>query len=339
MTDHWQSLVEPALEGNIIFVLGATDTGKTTLVTYLANLLHGQGHSVGVIDTDMGQSDIGPPTTLGLGEVVQPVTHLSEVPLRGLYFVGATSPRGSLLPVVVGARQLLDKALSLGLKKIIFDTTGLVEGDIGRALKGHKLQLLRPDVVICLQYKDECEPLLRAYTYTERPRLLRLPPISEGKKKTPEERRRHRENSFNRYFENSKDIEIDLTRVNLMETPLFSGLPLSPSQLKDLSHLTGNPLLWGEKFLKELVLVTANPLEDTQLWSIKRCYEGCYIKPYASREFDRLLVGLMSREQEVLALGILKALNFETKRAIVYTPLRKDDVQGVKFGRDRLQIS
>lgn len=49
-------------------ILGGSDTGKTSLVEYIANLLVSK-FKVGIVDCDMGQSHIGPPTTIAWGRV------------------------------------------------------------------------------------------------------------------------------------------------------------------------------------------------------------------------------------------------------------------------------
>ena len=83
--------------------------------------------SVGVVDADLGQSDIGPPTTVGLGRLCPPVERLADAEVLGLYFVGSTSPQGHLLPTVLGTRMMTEKALRLGLDRVIVDTSGLVK--------------------------------------------------------------------------------------------------------------------------------------------------------------------------------------------------------------------
>lgn len=55
-------------ENSTIMVLGGADTGKTTLIEYLADLLANK-FSVGIVDCDTGQSHIGPPTTIAWGRV------------------------------------------------------------------------------------------------------------------------------------------------------------------------------------------------------------------------------------------------------------------------------
>src|SRR5918999_822328 len=64
--------IERALDVAVTMVIGEGDTGKTTLVTALANALVERGFRVAVLDADLGQSEIGPPTTIGLGRWTTP---------------------------------------------------------------------------------------------------------------------------------------------------------------------------------------------------------------------------------------------------------------------------
>ena len=91
---QWLALAGELLKGRIILVLGSVDTGKTTLVTYLANSLVKRGKRVAIVDADVGQSDIGPPTTIGLGLVESPIKKMREAKRLAMYFVGAISPEG-----------------------------------------------------------------------------------------------------------------------------------------------------------------------------------------------------------------------------------------------------
>ena len=118
-----------------ILVLGGVDRGKSTYCRFLTRRCLETGQRVAVVDTDVGQKDIGPPATLTLGypEVAQ---SLAEVPPVAWYFLGATSPAGHLLPMIVGVRQLVDTARAA---YIIINTTGFVTGP-GRVLKGYKIE-------------------------------------------------------------------------------------------------------------------------------------------------------------------------------------------------------
>ncbi|MCP4403944.1 MAG: hypothetical protein GY801_42390, partial [bacterium] len=164
-------LLDAALRARVILAIGSRDCGKTTFVTHLANELFRQGYSVGAIDSDVGQSDIGPPTTIGFGTVKSELNALGDVDVRKLYFVGSVTPRGHLPAMLLGSRKLLDRALAGGLQKILIDTTGFISGQAGRILKQQKIQALEPDLLICLQAQQECEHILKAYASQSRPEI------------------------------------------------------------------------------------------------------------------------------------------------------------------------
>ncbi len=67
--DWAQGIARGLVAGHVVgegvcLLLGAADTGKTSLVLALANELSAQ-RPVGIVDADIGQSHIGPPTTVG----------------------------------------------------------------------------------------------------------------------------------------------------------------------------------------------------------------------------------------------------------------------------------
>ena len=58
--------LERAAAARLILILGDTDTGKTSLTAALAGGLAARGLPVGVIDADLGQSQIGPPAAFNI---------------------------------------------------------------------------------------------------------------------------------------------------------------------------------------------------------------------------------------------------------------------------------
>ena len=105
----WKNTALRLLEGPVgqtILVLGSMDSGKSSLINYLANVILSRTEStVAVVDTDVGQSKIGPPGTLGLGFATEQFIGLDEIQVESLYFVGEKSPRGNLLPIIIGSNN------------------------------------------------------------------------------------------------------------------------------------------------------------------------------------------------------------------------------------------
>ena len=213
--------LEAAAAARVTLVLGAGDTGKSTLVAALAGRLAGLGHSVAVVDADLGQSDVGPPTTVGLGRVHRPIERLEEAEVVGLEFVGMTSPARCMRETAEATARLVARALEEGCDHVLIDTSGLVEGDFGRGLKRIKIDRVRPDLLIALQRRDECEPILRVYEGG--PAILRLPAAATARR-SPAERRRRRQRALDAHLAGAVPVTLDLTRVPARPAPAGRGL-------------------------------------------------------------------------------------------------------------------
>lgn len=207
--------VEQARRARVTMVIGESDVGKTTLVTALANALTADGAAVGIVDADLGQSEVGPPTTIGLGRARGSLARLADVEVLALHFVGTTSPAGNVLATLVGTRKLLDRGRAAGLDRLLIDTSGLVAGEIGRLLKQAKIELTDPDLVLCLQRAQECEHIVRPYRGLARPVVLRLPIASAARPRGPDERRQYRQARLQAYFASARPVALDLERVVL----------------------------------------------------------------------------------------------------------------------------
>lgn len=167
--DAYESLIARIVEkGGMAVVLGGIDTGKTTFCKMVAAVAIRVGRSVAYLDTDVGQTTVGPPTTIGLKYIKENADLAPETLARAdaLYFVGDVSPQGHLLPLVVGAAKLAEQARGAGAEVILVDTTGLIGGTLGLILKFHKLEALRPDWVVGFQRGGELEPILGAVRRT-----------------------------------------------------------------------------------------------------------------------------------------------------------------------------
>lgn len=202
MEPHQAVVERVAQSGGIAMLIGGLDTGKTTLGRAIAAAGLRQGRTVAYLDADLGQKVVGPPTTVGL-RVIGSAADLEPEALSrpdAIAFVGATSPQGQLLPLVVGASRLLDRVLEDGVELIVVDTSGMVSGVYGQMLKYHKIEMLRPDVVIGLQRGAELDPLLGIVRRFFASDVISLPVHPDVRPTSVEERARAREASIRRYF-------------------------------------------------------------------------------------------------------------------------------------------
>ena len=162
MNEH-EALVERAVaEATCVFLIGGLDSGKTTLGRAMVGAACAMGKTSAFLDADVGQKSVGPPTTIGLKMIRDAADVEADRMAEAdtLYFVGATSPQGHMLPVVTGTARLLQLAREGGAEFVVVDTSGMVSGVYGQLLKYHKLELVRPDLVVGLQRGEELDPLL-----------------------------------------------------------------------------------------------------------------------------------------------------------------------------------
>jgi polynucleotide 5'-hydroxyl-kinase GRC3/NOL9 len=205
-------------------VIGQSEAGKTSLVTALAVALAAGGLAVAVVDADVGQSEIGPPGTVGLGRAVGAMTRLGDAQPVALSFVGATSPAREMTAVVRGTERLVGRARALDAARILVDTSGLVAGDFGRALKRRKIDAVKPDLLIALQTSAECEHILAAYAGRERPAIVRMPALVQPRRRSDVDRRRHRTAALAAYMTKARPLTLDTRRVSVRSV---RGEPLS----------------------------------------------------------------------------------------------------------------
>ncbi|HEX9313600.1 MAG TPA: Clp1/GlmU family protein [Actinomycetota bacterium] len=203
MVEGYEVVVERiASSSGVVMLIGGLDTGKTTLGRTIAAAGLAAGRRVAYLDADVGQKAVGPPTAVTL-RLIRSVDDLQPGSMDrpdAVYFVGATSPQGQLLPLVVGTGRLLARATAEGADLVVVDTSGLVSGVYGQILKYHKIELLQPDTVVGLQRGEELEPLLGIVQRFFPAEVVVLPVHPSAVPTSVDERARNREARLRAYF-------------------------------------------------------------------------------------------------------------------------------------------
>lgn len=209
ISGEWRRLLEElaTVDGRrCVYLLGATDQGKTTLCRYLLAGLRGSRRCA-IIDCDTGQSTIGPPATLGLALFDTGKEEPVSILLR---FAEDTSPRGHFMPFLAGARRLLDRAFVAGAELVLVDSPGYVDEEAAVEFQVHMIDLLAPDLIVAIQKERELEPILGCFNGDPVSRILRLAPSPKARTRTQTERRAFREGAFREYFAFAAERELCL---------------------------------------------------------------------------------------------------------------------------------
>jgi polynucleotide 5'-hydroxyl-kinase GRC3/NOL9 len=213
---EWHSVLDVLeKERGIAIILGATDTGKSTLAKFLIFNLCQWGLKVALVDADIGQSFLGPPTTISLAVFKSDPDWEVVLSPPEIFFVGSTTPEGHFPIHLKGVKKMVDKAPSYGAEVIIVDTTGFILGETGKELKRRKIDLLSPRFIFVLQKSDEIEPILNLYQENPLYKIIRLPLSDQVKPKSLDERRINRTNKFRDYFKNSENQELAIENIQI----------------------------------------------------------------------------------------------------------------------------
>lgn len=202
----------------VTVVIGANDTGKSTLVTRLAGALAAAGHTVAVVDADLGQSDVGPPMTVGLGLVPRGLTSLRDAPVIALEFLGVTSPATCMPQTAEATARLVQRARARGCTRVLVNTSGLIEGPFGRALKRLKIERVAPDLLVVLERGAECEAIVAPYATAGGPAVLRLA-AAPTTRRSAAVRREARQRALRVHLAGASPATLDLSRVAIRAVP------------------------------------------------------------------------------------------------------------------------
>ncbi len=238
----WKDAVDGVLfSGELvsILVMGDVDRGKTSFCTYLANHALKKGRKVGIIDGDLGQSDIGPPATVGLARVVKPIVGLFDAQAESVAFVGATTPSKAFNASLNALKTLKSKSQEMDIDFLIVNTDGWVEGEDAINHKDQVVELFGSTAVIVIREDDELEPLLNTLRglrtfIVESPKTVR--------KRGHETRKTLRELAYRKYLKDAKVLCCSLGHIKIKEGSIEHGDPIS-SDLMRMIDDEGGPLV------------------------------------------------------------------------------------------------
>jgi len=198
---------------SVVLTVGAGDTGKSTFCRWLAQRNAADGAASWLVDADVGQSQLGPPASIGCAPVDE--TGVREATA---FFVGDVSPR-RVPPAMLGAlAEGLRMAREAGARSIVIDSTGWISGPEAVALKMAKAAVADEAHVVLIAQGDELRAFRRAWRGLPRFPTHVLRPVPEVSRRSPEERRARREALFRAHLQGAVDCEIDLRHVAVSGT-------------------------------------------------------------------------------------------------------------------------
>ena len=316
-----------------VMILGKVDVGKSGYCTFLTNTALRNRLKVAVVDGDLGQSDVGPPASIGFGRIKRPIKDLFEVKAEGVCFIGVTTPSGVMEKVIDSLAIMKKEAqerTDAGL--LILNTDGWVEGEDAAKYKLALTERVNPDIVVGIQQQDELTSIL-SYLKTE---TITLETPQAIKQRDREKRKVLRELGYKKYLKGAKVLTFPLSWMRIEGVPLGTGVSPGKLQMHRIQDLLGLSPLHSEETHTTILLVLG-----TQQWvhrdGIKAVEENFGKKVQVIREGEEegLLVSLHNNDGDFSGIGILHGIDYQRKTMKVYTPA-KGKVSTISVGQIKL---
>lgn len=360
----WRKLASRVVKPQqIVLVIGATDAGKSTFCRFLADFALAKGFKVACVDADVGQSQIGPPTTIGVKSfkprIETQLPSAQELMLDGgqnraensivfdgtadrLYFVGDVSPKGHFLETLTGIRLMVDSAREADVDFIIVDTTGYVHDPPAVILKQHKIELIRPNHLICIGRSIEFEQITACYSQQTWLNIHYLLPHRSVRLKNSHTRSRYRKDRFDRYFSESRVQQLPFEQVRGGRTPFFIGRLANEKELEILSRLAETQVYHAEWGHRTLCLIVSKHLSKAVITHIKNYLSLTRVTVELHDYFERRLVGLIDSTGNISAIGVIEAVDFQKRELSIRCPFSNVDdaakhASAIQFGDYQLK--
>jgi polynucleotide 5'-hydroxyl-kinase GRC3/NOL9 len=231
--ESWRAAAEVMEEMNQgkVMVIGMTDVGKSTLCAYLVNRLLLRGLRLDIVDGDIGQSDIGPPTTVGASVPTTSVSSLLDLKADAIIFVGHTSPRQVQSKISGALKRLSDRRKDT---LTIINTDGWVIDSDAISYKIRLINETKPDLVVALASESELQPILSG----SRVQSVNVKTAKQVLTRSQSDRREIRRASYARFLEGARIRPIPLQEVTI-------STPRGSVQIDKLGTREANNLVVG----------------------------------------------------------------------------------------------
>lgn len=338
--ESWQAAVKAVLANEskpaVIMIVGAIDVGKTSFCAYLANMALRKKLRVAFVDADLGQSDLGPPSTIGSCQITRPVRDPFEIDAEDVLFIGVTSPSGALSEVVSGITKMTEKALKLGVDLVIVNTDGWIEGEDAVRYKLTLAKRIKPSMLIGIQEQSELTFLLGTLPEIQ---SVAVESSSAVRKRDREERKLLRELGYKKYLKGATVQSFPLNWVKIFGVPFGSGTPPSRSRMDKIVEQIGTYPLYCEESPNTIFIALskeqwadeeiAKTLEGTLNRKVKIVWKG---------DEKGLLVAVNDNDDHFLGIGIVDEMDYERRVLKVYANVKKG-VASIYFGQIKLDKS
>ncbi len=343
MPGDWLPIIQKIQkhEGTVI-VLGKTDSGKTSFIKLLTCFLVRRNKKIGIIDSDIGQSTLGPPATIGLSIVDKNRLKDSIIPVDYMHFIGAISPEQCIDRFLDRIYRLYTIAEKEKIDFLLIDTTGLVMGRVGQYLKGNLISKIRPSILVALQFDRELEPILSQFASQSLIHTYRIRPYPNIVERNWKDRKSRREKQFNFYFKGSQVKEIDFSAMEMKDFNFGLSFCSDNNIAESIGQIFKLKIIFLKVIGNRAILILPNPqnIPDRNTFiKIKKYLQVEQVVLIFPIWFQNILTSFNNSEGLSVGLGIAKRIDVVEKRSTFLAPasLSLENIVQIELGQVRIK--
>ena len=316
-----------------VMIVGGIDSGKTSFSAYLANKALKMKKSVAIIDADLGQSDVGPPSTIGSCRITKPIRDPFEISAENVCFIGVTSPGGLVPKVIDGIAKVKEKVMKRGASLLIVNTDGWIDGEDAIRYKVALAKQIQPDMVVAIQEKNELTFLLGALIETQNLAIESSPAV---RKRDQEERRLLRELAYKKYLKGATVESFLLSWIRISGVAFGTGAKPSRERMNKIAeHLGTTPIYCEENPNSVFMVLSKEQWADEEIAASLEGIVKKKIKIVWQGDEEGLLVALHNKDENFLGIGVLQEIDYERCVLKVFTRV-KSGVSSIHVGQMKL---
>ncbi|MEM1541982.1 MAG: Clp1/GlmU family protein [Ignisphaera sp.] len=333
--DVWESTAKTVAEkGGIAVIVGAVESGKTSFSTLLSNIALDLGLKPCIVDADIGQGDLAPPTFIGMKCMDRKVLWLRGERCSSMRFVGYLSPSNPLAMarVITSVMDLVSEARDLNRDLVIVNTDGWL-GDVASIeYKYTLIKTLKPDTVIVLG-QEFCSAFQSAFKNTSI-EVYCIPRPKVVKERDREDRRDLRRYNYQSWFNNAKRICLDMNSIAVIGLCLLNGVPSNSDELLELKKILGTEVLHIARYTDvDIVAVPDGILVPREILErISSGHRVFIVKPSSAKGLIAAVTDKNLRERGV---AVVDDINFIEKKICVLTDYM-GEIGGIIVGKVKI---
>lgn len=311
---EWMSTAEEIIKGThtAIVVVGGVDSGKSSFITLLSNKLIERGFKIAIIDSDIGQADIGPPGFISLGTPEKQIIWLRELKPLSMRFIGDIRPQYYVDKIIREVLNLKNLALhELKTSIVLINTDGWISDPQAIVYKYKFIEAVEPTALVVLG--ADLKGLFKHFEKMGM-KVFELPSPLHAKQRDRDERRKLRSERYASFLKEAPLRKYKLSEVMIDGFQLLQGVDVNSTVYSE----TGVNVVYASINADTLNIVVQQSISEVEVDKVKKVLRVSKARIYYLG-FEKGLYVALTDDKDIDHPGLVDEIDFLNKVIAIYT--------------------